>query len=266
LNEAESEDRQSGGTQSLDTALKVLQGVVHFREPVALSELAKHCRMAPSKVHRYLTSFQRARLVGQTGRSGKYFLGSGAMQLGLAAIGRHDFVNSAADGLSDLRSDTEMTALLSVWGNEGATVVRWERATSPTVTSMGLGTTLPLLNSATGRAFLAWAPRLVIQPMLDAELRRFRRAPSIAPDLEPTVASLDALVKRTRTRGYATIEGKFIPGLVAVAVPVLDWHEQAQCVVTLIGTDPKLVTEGSETIEKILAYGREKSVLNPKIV
>jgi DNA-binding IclR family transcriptional regulator len=102
--------------------------------------------------------------------------------------------------------------------------------------------------------------------MLETELRRFRGAPSIAPDLEPTRASLESLVKKTRARGYAAIEGKFIPGLVAVAVPVLDWHEQAQCVVTLIGTDPKLVADGSETIEKILAFGREKSVLNPNVV
>ena len=47
-----------------------------------------------------------------------------------------------------------MSSLLSVLGNEGATVIRWERAASPAVTSVGLGTTLPLLKSATGRVLL----------------------------------------------------------------------------------------------------------------
>jgi DNA-binding IclR family transcriptional regulator len=256
----ESDERIGGGTQSLDAALKVLEGVARFKEPVALSELAKYCGMQPSKVHRYLTSFQRARMVAQTGRSGRYFLGVGAMQLGLAAIGRHDFVNDVSDGLADLRSDSHMTVLLSVWGNEGATVIRWERAESPAVTSMGLGTTLPLLNSATGRAFLAWTHRPVVQTLLEAELRRARRSPTIAPDMELTSQGIEAMVEKTRTRGYATIEGKYIPGLVAIAAPILDWQQEAQCVVTLIGTDPAAIAPGSQAVQQLLEFSRGKSV------
>lgn len=256
----ENDERKSGGTQSLDAALKVLEGVASFSEPVTLSELAKHCRMQPSKVHRYLTSFQRAGLVAQTGRSGRYFLGTGALRLGIAAIGRHDFVNTVSDGLADLRSDTHMTALLSIWGSEGATVIRWERAKSLTVTSIGLGTIFPLLNSATGRAFLAWAPREAVQSVLDAELRRVRRTPNIAADIEATAGGIEAIVQTTRARGYATIDGKYIPGLVAIAAPILDWQNEAQCVVTLFGTDQTLISEGSQAIEQLLAFSKEKSV------
>ena len=255
----ENDDRQNGGTQSLDAALKVLEGVAFFSEPVTLSELAKHCGMQPSKIHRYLTSFQRAGLVAQTGRSGRYFLGAGALRLGIAAIGRHDFVNTASDGLADLRSDTHMTALLSIWGSEGATVIRWERAKSLTVTSIGLGTIFPLLNSATGRAFLAWAPREAVQSVLDAEVRRVRRTPSIAADIEPTTAGIEAMIQQTRDRGYSTIDGKYIPGLVAVAAPILDWQNEAQCVVTLFGTDPTSIAEGSQAIEQLLAFSKDKS-------
>jgi len=219
--------------------------------------------MQPSKVHRYLSSFLKAGLIAQTGRSGRYLLGPGAMALGLAAIGRHDFVNSAADGLSELCGDTGMTALLCVWGNGGATVVRWERAASPTVTSMGLGTTLPLLNSATGRAFLTWAPPAAIKEACDAELRRIRKNPSIAPDLEPTREGLKAMIAKTRQHGYAFVEGKFIPGLVAIAAPILDWQLEAQAVVTLIGTDAEWVKPGSSQVKSLIEFCRQKSVLSP---
>lgn len=256
-------ERQGGGIQSLDAALEVLEAVAAFREPVSLSELAKYANMPPSKVHRYLTSFQKARLVAQTGRSGKYLLGKGALQLGLAAMGRHDFVNNASDGLADLRSEARMTALLSVWGNEGATVIRWERAETPTVTSMGLGTILPLLNSATGRAFLAWAPRLVIQPALTAELRRAKRNPSIVQDMAPTAEGVAEMVRKTREQRFAAVEGRFIPGLVAIAVPILDWQDEAQAVVTLMGTDPATIAPGSPAVERLIAFGREKSVSTP---
>ncbi|SFU21927.1 transcriptional regulator, IclR family [Mesorhizobium sp. YR577] len=218
--------------------------------------------MPPSKVHRYLSSFLTAGLISQTGRSGKYLLGPGALQLGLAAIGRHDFVNYAADGLAELCADTGMTALLSVWGNGGATVVRWERAESPTVTSMGLGTTLPLLNSASGRAFLAWAPAAATKAARDAELRRVKKNPSIAPDLTPTASGIDELVRKTKSQGYASVEGKFIPGLVAIAAPVLDWQSEAQAVVTLIGTDPEAVQPGSKPVRQLIAFCKEKSVVS----
>ncbi|WP_034482513.1 IclR family transcriptional regulator [Rhizobium rhizogenes] len=259
----EGEARQSIGIQSLDAALRLLNTVIEYQEPVTLSELARTCRMPPSKVHRYLSSFLKAGLIAQTGRSGRYLLGPGALQLGLAAIGRHDFVNFAADGLADLCADTGMTALLCVWGNGGATVVRWERAVSPTVTSMGLGTTLPLLNSASGRAFLAWAPSASIKSARDAELRRVKKNPSIAPDLVPTAEGIVLLAKKTRELGYASVEGKFIPGLVAIAAPILDWQFEAQAVVTLIGTDTEAIKPDSMPVRRLIEFCKEKSVVPP---
>ena len=183
------------------------------------------------------------------------------MQLGLAALARHDFVNAAADGLPDLSADTGMTVLLSVWANQGATVVRWERGVTPTDTSMGLGTTLPLLNSATGRVFLCWGAPRAIEPVRDAQLRRLARQPSLAFDAEPTKAGIAALVEKTRARGYAFVEGRFIPGLVAAAAPVLDWQGEVQAAITLVGIDPAAVAPGSAQTKRLLAYCQSKSVI-----
>ena len=233
----------AGGIQSLDAALRVLAMLAESGGAAALSDLARACAMPPSKVHRYLTSFAHAGLVEQPARSGRYALGPGALKLGLIAMAQHDFVNRAADALPALAQASGMTVLLSVWGGMGATVVRWERAAQPAVTSMGLGTVLPLLNSATGRAFLAWAPRAMLQTALDAELARAHQMPALLPDATPD--TLGALIERLRAQGYASVSGAFIPGLVALAAPVLDWQGQAQAVITLIGTDPAAQDPGS---------------------
>ena len=256
---AKNGDGQSGGIQSLDGALRLLGVMAERRSAVSLSELARQCRMPPSKVHRYLASFQHAGLVEQAGRSGKYDLGPAAITLGLSALARHDFVNSASDHLPDLCTESGLTTLLSVWGNQGVTVVRWERAASPMVTSMGLGTTLPLLNSATGRAFLAWAPPSPIQAIRDAEMRHARKNPAIATDLDPTAAGIRTLVEKVRARGYAWVDGKFIPGLVAIASPILDWQGEAQAVVTLIGTDPAIIEPGSDAVRRLTAFCKDLS-------
>ncbi|MGY6695260.1 MAG: IclR family transcriptional regulator [Roseinatronobacter sp.] len=254
-------DEAGQGLKSLDTALGVLAYMTEQNGPKSLTEIGRNCGMPPSKVHRYLASFVAAGLVRQPGRSGHYDLGPAAMQLGLAALARHDFVNSAADGLADLSARTGMTVLLSVWANQGATVVRWERGASPTDTSMGLGTTLPLLNSATGRVFLAWGAPRAIGPTRDEQLRRLARQPGLSLDLEPTKASVTTLVERIRAQRYAAVEGRYIPGLVAAAAPILDWQGEAQAAVTLVGVDPALIAPGSEPTERLLAYCLEKSVI-----
>ena len=250
----------AGGIQSLNAALRLLKAMTTFSGPATLSDIAKECDMPLSKAHRYLASFLQAGLVEQGGRSGKYDLGRGAIVLGLAALERHDFVNRAADGLPDLCAETGLTALLAVWGNTGATTVRWQRGVAPPVTSIGLGATLPLLNSATGRGFLVWGPSASIQQALEIELRRARKNPGLLPDMAPSRAGVEALRKTIRQAGYASVDGRFIPGLVALAAPILDWQGEAEAVVTLVGTDPATALPEAQAVAKLQAFARQQSI------
>jgi len=251
---------RGGGVQSLDAALRLLLALRDRAGPVALSEIARDCDMPLSKAHRYLASFLNAGLVVQAGRSGKYDLGPGAIELGLAALGRLDFVNRTADAMPDLCAATGMTVLLSVWGSQGATVVRWERAAAPLVTSMGLGTALPLLNSASGRVFLGWAPPAMIAAQLRAELARAEVTPRLAPDLPPGPEGPARLAAGIRARGFATVDGKFIPGLVAAGAPILDWQGQAQAAVTLIGTDPRSIRADAPQVAALKRFCAQHSI------
>ena len=238
-----SEDSAQGGLQSLDAALSLLARLGRAPGPQALTDLARAEGIPASKAHRYLASFVHAGLVRQAGRSGKYDLGPGAMELGLAALARLDFVNRTADRLPDLVAETGLTALLCVWSEAGPVVVRWERSARYMVTALGLGSTLPLLNSATGRVFLAYTP----EPLTEALLVREGGGGAVG------------LREATRAAGYASVTGDLIPGLAAIAAPVLDWQGQAQASVTLIGTDPALVTPEAGAIEALTRFCRDLS-------
>jgi DNA-binding IclR family transcriptional regulator len=255
----------AGGIQSLDAALWVLTTMARLDGAVGLSDLARACGMPASKTHRYLASFINSGLVRQNGRSGTYDLGPGAIEIGLAAISRHDFVNSVADQFSTLTEETGLTGLLCVWGNSGPTVVRWIRAVNFIVTSLGLGSTLPLLSSATGRVFFAWLPEAITEKLMHEELKRARASGRDIEDMElggsgPGVKSARALAARVREAGYATVDGRFIPGLVAASAPILDWQDEAQAVVTLIGTNPKDIEPGSPAIAALTRFCAEHSV------
>lgn len=253
-------DGARGGIRSLDAALVLLRAFRAFDGPATLSELARAAGMPVSRAHRYLASFLHAGLAVQTARAGRYDLGPAAAELGLAALARTDVVNRAADGLAALSDATGLTAMLSVWGSGGATVVRWERSPAFTVTALGLGSTLPLLNSATGRVFLAFLPRRLVAVRLEAEMRAAAAGGVSWPDLDPTPDAVDALAARVRADRAAWVDGRFIPGLKAVSAPVVDWQGEAVAAATLIGLRED-VTEPDGPVRRALdAFARARSV------
>jgi DNA-binding IclR family transcriptional regulator len=44
-------------------------------------------------------------------------------------------------------------------------------------------------------------------------------------------------VEGTRTRGFASVDGRFIPGLNAISAPVLNWQGEVEAAVTLVSGD-----------------------------
>jgi DNA-binding IclR family transcriptional regulator len=238
----EGDDRRRG-VQSAEVALAVLAALGRAPGPVGLTQLAEAVDLAPAKAHRYLVSLIAAGMAVQRG-DGAYDLGPGAARLGLAAVARVDVVNRAADALPGLVAATGCSAMLSVWGPAGATVVRWEKASPQLITALGVGSVLPLITSATGLAFLAWLPERLLAERLAIE----------APGLTgPALAARQAALRA----GWITrATGSFIPGLSALAVPVLDLTGRAEAVVTLLSNRPQAVAEGSAAWDALSGFGR----------
>lgn len=236
------EDRR--GIGSVDIAMSVLRVFATSTGAMSLKEISDRTGLATSKLHRYLASLVAQGMVSQKERSGRYDLGPLAAELGLAALGRSDFVNRTAAALPDLVERVGCTAMLSVWGSNGATIVRWERARNHIVTTLGLGTVMPLLESATGRVCLAYLPETLTHPTLSPQDQ------ARAQDLRQEV----------RAFGYSAVGGDFIPGLYALAAPVTNWQGETEAVVTLISITPDLIDPDGDILRDLLATCRELSL------
>lgn len=232
----------------------VLAAMANFEGPVSLTDLARSVSMPASKVHRYLASFIHIGLVRQAHRSGRYQLGPFAAALGVAALARTDFVNQAAEEVADLSDATGLTVLLSVWGNEGATVIRWCRAPSPVVTSFGLGSTLPLLTSSSGRVFLAYSPRKLTLSRLRLEIERALDSGVAPPDIDLDDEGIERLVKKIRANGFAWVDGRYVPGLRAIAAPILNWQGEAEAAVTLISTSDTILDPSGSAVHELKQF------------
>ena len=252
-----------GGIQALDAALSVLRVLRSLDGPATLSDIAREAGMPPSKVHRYLASFIHAGLAVQKERSGRYDLGREAAELGVAAISRNNFVVRASDELEELATTTGQAALLAVWSHNGPTVVRMERGPHLTTTSIGLGSTFPLLDSATGRIFLSYLPSPQLTARLQNELERAASVGLSWPDLDPNLESVQSLTTKIRRERIAYVDGRYIPGLIAISSAITNWQGEIEVAVTLFGTHRELLQPDSPARAALIDFASRHSIAPP---
>lgn len=210
------------GIQSVEIGMRVIEALRAAATPLYLKDLAKAAGLPTSNCHRYVVSFVRTGFLVQDGVSGRYDLGPRLLQAGLAALARTDAIGVGTAALERLVEATGNTGLLSVWADFGPTIIRWMPGLAAVRTSLSTGSTLPLLTSATGRVFLAFLPSRQTSELLAEETR--------SDNIEPA-----PLIASVRASGIARVSGDHIPGLSAVAAPVLDAHGEAVAVMTLVG-------------------------------
>lgn len=218
------------GIQSVETGMRLLQTLARASRAMALKDLSHAAGMPAAKAHRYLVSLGRMGLVEQDPATSQYDLGTAALQLGLAALSRLDPMRVALPALERLCDQIDQTVALSVWGTHGATVVRWLESSHPITTGVRTGAALPLTRSATGRAFAAYLPPAEISALLDAELGQL---PSKQRAAERK--SYERMLAAVRKRGLAGVAGDLIPGIHAIAAPVLDASGRAILVIAALG-------------------------------
>src|SRR5213078_280142 len=162
--------RKRRGIQSIDTGIRLLEVLEKSDGPLALKELSAKADLHPSGAHRYLASFVRCGLVRQDSDA-RYDFGPLALRLGLASLQRLDPIQATERALPALVDETGFTVLLAVWSNRGPTVVHWQR-TGDLVTSLNLGSLLPVARSSLGRMLLAFLPAGVTAEALAAETKK----------------------------------------------------------------------------------------------
>lgn len=224
------QEKTRQGIQSIEVGGRLLEALAYAPHPLMLRDAAAAANMAPAKAHRYLVSFIRMGFVEQDRETGRYTLGAFSLQLGLSALARMEPVTLATPILRDLGEALSQTVAIAVWGNQGATIVRWFGSDTPVSASLRLGSVMPLSRSATGRAFLTFLPRETTARFLEQELadnRRLALSPVSMDEVEPCI-------KRTLRDGIARTSD-FIPGISGMAAPVFDYNGSMTLALVVLG-------------------------------
>jgi DNA-binding IclR family transcriptional regulator len=212
--------KSQAGIQSVEVGFALLDALTQAPGAMMLRDLAQAAGMSPAKAHRYLVSYQRLGLVAQDGSNTRYDLGPAALRLGLATLSRLDAVQLARARMDALMDEIGHTVAIAVWGNHGPVIVHWQEPARAVTVNLRLGDVMPLLGSATGRCFAAFASSAQVQPLLKAEIAQLGKL--INPGMPRNAAQAQVILEETRKLGMGRVVDTLLPGISGLAVPVWD--------------------------------------------
>jgi DNA-binding IclR family transcriptional regulator len=219
------------GIKSVEVGARVLDVLAQARTPLMLKDLAAKARLSPSAAHRYLVSYRRIGLVRQDVSTKAYELGKFAIELGVSALGRSNFLAAAHESQRELRDQLDESVMIAVWGSHGPVITSVEESSKPVVVTMRVGATLPLFRTATGWIFAAYMPRAISKPIIRAEIAAGR-----GPVERMGNSGIDKRLADIRSAHLASHAGHLLPGISAVATPLLDSRGALVAAMSIFGS------------------------------
>jgi DNA-binding IclR family transcriptional regulator len=134
--------------------------------------------------------------------------------------------------------------VLSVWGAHGPTVVHVEDSSQPIIMTMRVGAVLPMLATATGLVFAAFLPGHFVEPLITSALASDDGYNAFARDF----GTIERLIAQVRDQRYAYNEGHLMPGVSALAFPLIDRAGALVAAMAVMGREERLKPPGSAKI------------------
>ncbi|MES1264881.1 MAG: IclR family transcriptional regulator C-terminal domain-containing protein, partial [Variovorax sp.] len=172
-------------------------------------------------------------------------------------------IRTATKALPDIATRLgEHTLCLAVWGNHGPTAVHWEPSRSPVSDQLRPGLVMSIARSATGRAFAAFLPEAMTQPLIEEDLRAWMQTSESAAERR---ARFDATLTEVREQGLARAIGAAPSPIHQVAVnafsaPIFDAEGQMAMALSLTSSAERLSADWSGAVPQgLLRAAREIS-------
>ncbi|WP_312966754.1 IclR family transcriptional regulator [Acinetobacter gerneri] len=243
-----SEEKAQGGVQSLEVGLSVLDALIAHNTPMMLKELAASLAMHPAKVHRYVVSLVRMDYAKQLD-DGRYALGDQAWRLGLSFVQRTNSIQAAQPMIYDLHRKIDCGLQISKWTSQGPLIIQWIEPNQPVSVITRVGSVMPLLNSATGRAFSAFMPENVVKTLLEQEWQQKQNS---GMDVYPhDWDEFQVLKQDILQHGLATVSGDMLAGVNAICAPIFNIHGEVEFCIAALGSQTHLPIDYQH--ERVLA-------------
>lgn len=247
-----------GSIQSIERAAAMLRLLGAAREPVTLGELAQHLELAKATAHGIVRTLCDVGFVAQESESGRYLLTGNLATLG-DALDPHLLRSRAmtwADGLAGqtgLEVQIGITDARAPGGTDTLEILHHVYRPDGSLQRLRVGERQPLHATSLGLVLLAFAPTTA----------RLHRLP-ITRYTALTVVNREALarlVRTTRRRGWAHLDGGFRPGVAGLAAPIRHQLGVAVGAIAVVGPAERLQSANGEPLAPLLRRVVETAAL-----
>lgn len=213
---------------SLEKGLRVVRAFKEGTDKMTLSDVAKASDLPRAGARRFLLTLHA---LGYLKSDGKYFeLSPKILELGFSYLSSQNWLSVASPILEQLRD--ELDEAVSVTTLEGSEVVYVARFPVDRVMTlaMDIGSRKPAYCTAMGRVLMAALPQTKTREILnESNLKRF------TPHTLATTNEITAAICEVRQKGYCLIDRELEESLVAISVPLKNYHGETLAAVNVCG-------------------------------
>lgn len=219
-----------GTVQALSRALQLLELLGDDTEGYRLVDLADRSGLAPSTVHRLLTTLQQHRFVQFERESNLWHVGARCFSVGATFARRRRIQELALPVMRRLRDLTRASVNLGLADEDDILFVGQVKGPTANEAVAELGQRIPLHGAAIGQAILAGWP--------EADVQRYLRTRGLPRFTRNTIARPSRLYEAlatVRSAGYAVDDEQNAPGLRCIAAAIRDEHGRPFAALSVAG-------------------------------
>lgn len=207
----------ASSSSSAERSLRLLCVLADEGRPMSLAELIEALGLPKATVHRLCAQLEESGFVSRDLNERDFVVGPALRKLALNTLNHGSLRGLRHEVLSALVAQVGETCNFTTLDGAGVLYLDRVEAPWPWRLTLDVGAHVPLHCTASGKLFLSFMSNKQREAML--------RTLDLQAITERSIVDLDALREEcaiTRDRGYAFDWEEFVPGLVAVAVPVRD--------------------------------------------
>jgi len=201
---------------SVKKAFKILYAISDTSNGLGISDLSKKLKIGKSTVHGITTALEEMGVLVRDPFYKRYTLGYSLLELCRAAYGKIELKDLARKPMEKLMEKVGETVFLGVLNGDHVTILDMVESRNEMKITSPPGTRLPLLAGATGRVLLSQIENEKRKKMIQKKgLVRYTSKTVI--DHRQFLREIE----KVKGQGYAVDDEEYIPGVRAVAAPLL---------------------------------------------
>lgn len=230
-----------GKTPLLPRIFAVISFVAASDRPVTISEITGHLNIPKASAHRACRMLQDADILRRDPLTKGFCPGFKLHCIALDTVLSTSFAAARRATLRHVVEACSETCTLTAQDGDQLLVLERVESPSPVQVNLRAGSRVPLHCTAGGKLFVAF----MRAPWRERLIQNLDLVAYTVKTITDRVL-LDEQIQRVRKQKYAIDNEEFAPGLIGIAVPVLDEHGRIKAAISINAPSHRVPAEGLE--------------------